>query len=103
MIVSNLRLVVKIAKRYINRGVPFIDLIEEGNLDLIKAVGCFEISKECRFSTYATWWIRQHIERRWTTNRALFDCRFMSTTTLKRFFRKTHVLGKQLNRGPTIK
>ncbi|MBW2452643.1 MAG: sigma-70 family RNA polymerase sigma factor, partial [Deltaproteobacteria bacterium] len=57
MIESNLRLVVKIAKRYMNRGLPFLDLIEEGNLGLIKAVERFKLSKECRFSTYATWWI----------------------------------------------
>ena len=63
MIESNLRLVVKIAKRYINRGLPFLDLIEEGNMGLIKAVERFKLSKECRFSTYATWWIRQSIER----------------------------------------
>ena len=63
MIESNLRLVVKIAKRYINRGLPFLDLIEEGNLGLIKAVERFSLAKECRFSTYATWWIRQSIER----------------------------------------
>ncbi len=63
MIESNLRLVVKIAKRYMNRGLPFLDLIEEGNLGLIKAVERFKVSKECRFSTYATWWIRQSIER----------------------------------------
>ena len=63
MIKANLRLVVKIARKYMNRGLPLEDLIEEGNLGLIHAVGKFDAAHECRFSTYATWWIRQNIER----------------------------------------
>jgi RNA polymerase nonessential primary-like sigma factor len=63
MIEHNLRLVVNVAKAYLNRGVAFLDLIEEGNLGLMHALGKFEPERGFRFSTYATWWIRQNIER----------------------------------------
>ncbi len=101
MIESNLRLVVKIAKRYINRGLPFIDLIEEGNIGLIKAVERFKLSKECRFSTYATWWIRQSIERALVNQSRIIRLPVHVSDDINRMLKITRMLVQDLNREPS--
>jgi RNA polymerase primary sigma factor len=103
MIECNLRLVVKIAKRYINRGLPFLDLIEEGNLGLIKAVERFKLSKECRFSTYATWWIRQSIERALVNQSRTIRLPVHVSDDINRMLKVTRELVQKLNREPSIK
>jgi RNA polymerase primary sigma factor len=102
MIVSNLRLVVKNAKRYLNRGLPFLDLIEEGNLGLIKAVDRFKLSKECRFSTYATWWIRQSIERALVNQSRTIRLPVHVSDEIGKMIRMNRELVRRLNREPSI-
>lgn len=102
MIESNLRLVVKIAKRYMNRGLPFLDLIEEGNLGLIKSVERFNLAKECRFSTYATWWIRQSIERALINQSRTIRLPVHISDDIGRMIRITRKLSHELNREPAI-
>ncbi len=103
MIESNLRLVVKIAKRYINRGLPFLDLIEEGNMGLIKAVERFKLSKECRFSTYATWWIRQSIERALVNQSRTIRLPVHVSDDINKMLRITRELVREMNREPSVK
>ena len=103
MIESNLRLVVKIAKRYINRGLPFLDLIEEGNMGLIKAVERFKLSKECRFSTYATWWIRQSIERALVNQSRTIRLPVHVSDDINKMLRVTRELVQRMNREPSVK
>ena len=103
MIVCNLRLVVKIAKRYANRGLAFLDLIEEGNLGLIKAVERFKLSKECRFSTYATWWIRQSIERALVNQARLIRLPVHVSDDINKMLRVSRELLQKMNREPTPK
>ncbi|TAL16702.1 sigma-70 family RNA polymerase sigma factor [bacterium] len=102
MIESNLRLVVKIAKRYVNRGLPFTDLIEEGNVGLIKAVERFKADKGCRFSTYATWWIRQSIERAITNQVHTIRLPVHVADDLERLRRVTEKLTRKFDRHPTM-
>ena len=100
MIESNLRLVVKIAKRYINRGLPFLDLIEEGNLGLIKAVERFNLAKECRFSTYATWWIRQAFDRALVNQSRTIRLPVHVSDDINRMAKITRRLSQTLQREP---
>lgn len=102
MIESNLRLVVKIAKRYMNRGLPFLDLIEEGNLGLIKAVERFKLSKECRFSTYATWWIRQSIERALVNQSRTIRLPVHVSDDINKFIKISRELVHRFNREPQV-
>lgn len=101
MITANLRLVVKIARPYIKPSVPFIDLIEEGNLGLIHAVEKFEPEKGFRFSTYATWWIKHYIERFIMNQARSVRIPVHITKEMNAYLHAAHRLTQQFNREPT--
>jgi RNA polymerase primary sigma factor len=102
LIKANTRLVISVAKRYNGRGVPFLDLIQEGNLGLMKAVEKFDHSRGFRFSTYATWWIRQTITRAIADQGRTIRVPVHMVDRIRVMYKRIHEIEQKLGREPTI-
>ena len=101
LIKANTRLVVSVAKRYVGHGVPFLDLIQEGNLGLMKAVEKYDVHRGFRFSTYATWWIRQTITRSIADQSRTIRLPVHISDRIRQMYKTTHELEQRLGRVPT--
>ncbi len=102
LIKANTRLVVSVAKKYIGRGVPFLDLIQEGNLGLMKAVEKYDYHRGFRFSTYATWWIRQTITRSIADQGRTIRVPVHMIDRIRQLYKMTHEMEQRLGRVPTV-
>jgi len=102
LITANSRLVISVAKRYMNRGVPFLDLIQEGNIGLMRATKKFEYRRGLKFSTYATWWIRQAISRAVADQGRTIRVPVHMGDQINKLMRTQHSLVQHLDRNPTI-